>query len=406
MKNLRLNLNLQPKRKNILKKNKTCTTENNNKNKNKRNSMHSKFGENLLVCLLKKSKYMINSRNPSAKRKSKNYFEKNIENKNQLSEKFKNIPGINKLHYLTDHSMNELLKTEQDKYSFRQTTPNNIFTNFELKKRVKNIYNTAFGENKKLSLTELKNEDEYKDKNIKNEFSFFGINLSNKLKKKSKDNIINNKLFSKFPIKNFINNSNSNYMNKIKIKNNKANIKNKDSIFYLMKKNKKNEGIKLLFQPNENSQDVILKDNNIIYNKKCINKKISSEGMSRRKAYTHDNLFDENKYFKNQFENTNKNNKININNGDKKKKNFLNKSSKVDRLIFQLENPYECFEDNVSSNRPEDKFILFKNQIRKQKNKTIKMFYDYKMDLRENEIHMTRYIYKLYSDRHKNKIII
>lgn len=80
---------------------------------------------------------------------------------------------------------------------------------------------------------------------------------------------------------------------------------------------------------------------------------------------------------------------------------FLNKSSNVDRLLFKLENPYETFEENVFSNRPGDKFIALKNQIIKQKNKTIKMFCDYRMDVVLNEIFMKRYIYKIYSDRNK-----
>ena len=81
----------------------------------------------------------------------------------------------------------------------------------------------------------------------------------------------------------------------------------------------------------------------------------------------------------------------------------MHKSSKVDRLLFQLEKPDECFEENVISNRPADKFVFFKNQIIKQKDKTIKMFYDYKRILKSNETQMTRYIFQLFSDRNKNK---
>ena len=410
MKNLGINLNILSKRKNIIKKNKTFTNENNNKNR--RNTKHLKFGQNLLVWLLKKPKYMANSRNPSTNRKRKNHFIENIENKNQLSEKYKYIPGINKLHYLTDQSMNELLKTEQETYHFTFSNFNKFFANNENKNKIKNVYNSAFRSSKKLSLDQIKNEKEYKDESLKTECTFLGINLSDKLSQKYRDNIINTKQFYK-PKDIFINNSNSNYINNLDINNNKTKTSIKDSFFHLMKKNKMNQGIKLYIRPNENSQKVILTNNNIISNKQKLNKtkkRVIFQEIQNRRAHTHENLFDEKSYFKNQFEsnkinnenNTSENKKLNINNNKKK---FLNKSSKVDRLLFKLENPYECFEENVCTNNPGDKFVFLKNQIIKQKHKTTKLFYDYKKQLKSNETQMTRYIYKLYSDRNKNKII-
>jgi hypothetical protein len=76
------------------------------------------------------------------------------------------------------------------------------------------------------------------------------------------------------------------------------------------------------------------------------------------------------------------------------KRQFLNRSSKIDRLIFNLENPNGCFEENVYSLKAGDKYISFKNQIIRQRKQIEKIFYKNKMSLISDEALMKKYIYK------------
>ena len=398
-----------------MKKNKTISTERNN---NKKNLAYLRFKENLLIWLLKKSKYN-NQRETPRRRKIKNFSIDNTHNKSQLSEKYKNIPGIDKLQYLTDQSINELLSRDTQSHFSGHI---NIFSNKELKKKISK-YNSAFRATTKISLFEPKDDNNFEDKKTKDETISLALDSSNKIVQKSKNKIINNKLFYNQPKEKFIiNNKSINHYIKdvnIYLTNKKININNNNnSVLYFKKNNNNiNKCFKLYSKPNECSKKILFEENknNTITLKKFKkkNNRILSAGISRRKAQTHQNLFEESipyktntgknkSYIINIDNNNNEMKKLNIKNIPKTR--YLNRSSKVDRLLFKLENPNECFEDNVYSNRPEDKFISFKNQIAKQKNKTIKMFNDSKMALKLNETLMRRYVFKLFSDKNKNKI--
>ena len=66
----------------------------------------------------------------------------------------------------------------------------------------------------------------------------------------------------------------------------------------------------------------------------------------------------------------NDNNELNTNLLPKKKtSHLLNRSSNLDRLLFKLEKPSECFEENVYGLRAGDKYISLKNKIINKKNK-------------------------------------
>ena len=349
---------------NIIQKNIT-KTEPNEKYiiKNKIILDNLKFGKNLLIWLLKKSKNKNRKRPHSTKMQkiNNNSAQKNINRRQQniLSEKYKNIPRINKLQYLTEESINDLLKTEQDKSHFYSptSTPMNLFSNNELKKKINRVYNSSFKANKKLSLKMAKKDT--------NKNSFLAITLRNKINhKKNNKQLFNTKLYYSISKEKIIANDFKN-----KNLNNKTNININNSNSY----------------------------------RKTIYKKRNTSEISKIKGYTHENILDKKKYFKKKFE-IKEGNNININNDNKyiPKKN-LKKNSKIDKL-FKLEKPYEYFEEKVNTNKPEGKYIFFKNQIIKQKNKTIKMYYDYKKQLRENDTLITRYIYKLYSERNKNKL--
>ena len=404
-KNIGLNLDLLQKKK-IIKKNKTFTAEN---NKNKRDKIYLsnlKFGQNLLIWLLKKSKYINNNKDLSTSKKRDNYPEENLEKK-KISEKFKIIPGIDKLYHLTDQSINDILKSEQDKSEFSTPKNFNIFSNQELKKRLNNIYNSSIRPNKKLSIKDIKEEKAFRKKI---EEAFRPLNLSSKLKNKSKNKIFNTKLVYKIPKKTImINtyNNNNNFQDYLKLKNKNTETSDKNSKLLLINKNQINTSYKLYTQPNEDSKKVIIDDKNFVLKKlqkEPRNKRLNDNGIFKKKALTHDNLLDKKKYLRTSYYKGKKdkiNNKTMGNMINNKKIQFLNKSSNVDRLLFKLENPYDTFEENVFSNRPGDRFISFKNQIIKQKNKTTKIFYDYKKELVLNEILMKRYVFKIYSDRNK-----
>ena len=399
--------------KNKIKKNNTFTSE---QNDNKKNLAYLKFKENILVWLLKKSKYNINQKESSRSRKVKN---RSVDKSrpNHLSEKYKNIPGIDKLQYLTDQSLNELLNRENQSYS---SAPISLVTNKPLKNRIIK-YSSAFQTNTKKSLNNLKNEFIYKVRKLKNPSISLALDSYNKKNNNPKSKANNNKFFrivkkEKF----FINNKTiNNYINDFNISttHKKININNNNRILSLMNKHKNNKCFKLYSNTNECSEKVLCEDTNNSSSKresKKRNKRIFSGYISRRKSQTHQNLFDENN--NNNKATKNKSYIINIDNNNKSKEmkklnknnlpksRFFNRSSQVDRLIFKLEYPNECFEDNVYTNRPEDKFISLKNQIAKQKTKTIKMFNDYKMALKVNERLMTKYIYKMFSDKIQNKI--
>ena len=399
--------------KNTIKKNKTFTSEQNDK---KKNLAYLKFKQNILVWLLKKSKYSNNQKESSRNRKGKNRSA-DKSRQNHLSEKYKNIPGIDKLQYLTEQSLNELLNRENQSYS---SAPISLVTNKPLKNRIIK-YSSAFQTNTKKSLNNLKSEFIYKVRKLNNPSISLALDSYNKKNNSPKNKANNNKFYhivkkEKF----FINNKAiNNYINDFNISttNKKININSNNRILSLMNKQKNNKCFKLYSNTNEYSEKVLYEDTNYTSSKRESekrNKRIFSGCISRRKSQTHQNLFDENN--NNKKATKNKSYIINIDNNNKSKEmkklkinnlpktRYFNRSSQVDRLIFKLEFPNECFEDNVYTNKPEDKFISLKNQIAKQKSKTIKMFNDYKMALKLNERLMTKYIYKLVYDKIQNKI--
>ena len=373
LKNLDLISNFLKKK--TIKKN-TFIDKKNNKRKKNPVFLSSNFGKNLLIYLLKKPKY-LKSEEKELRKRSTDYFKKQINIKTQLSEKFKNIPGINKLHYLTDESLSKIIKLQQDYSHFYSPTPLNNIKNMKFQQNENIICNSVFRTCKRLDLNDINKKDN-KDSNPINKNGILFIKLKN---------------INSFKNINYKDLNKNNRKLKLNINESQLSFKDKNSVY---------QNYNLYIQPNKDSKNIFI-ENKKIY-KKTILKKNQNRNNSRtkkRKSYTYENLTFEKTFYKN---NQNNNNIIEkVYDSENRNKKILNKSSKVDRLLFKLENPYECFEDNVITNRPGDRFISFKNQIIKQKNKTIKMFNDYKMTLRLNESRMTKYIYQLFSDRNKNK---
>ncbi len=80
---------------------------------------------------------------------------------------------------------------------------------------------------------------------------------------------------------------------------------------------------------------------------------------------------------------------------------FLNRGSKIDRLIFCIEKPNECFEENLFDKKPGDKYRLLKNQLYQHKNKLDKIIKEIKLNQIKNEYLMKKYIFELISRKKK-----
>ena len=80
-----------------------------------------------------------------------------------------------------------------------------------------------------------------------------------------------------------------------------------------------------------------------------------------------------------------------------KKYDVLHRSSRVDRLIFSIENPDGCFEESLFEDRPGDKYILFKNQMVKHKDKFENIIREIKLNQKKSEYLMKKYIFDLLS---------
>ena len=80
-----------------------------------------------------------------------------------------------------------------------------------------------------------------------------------------------------------------------------------------------------------------------------------------------------------------------------KRYDVLHRSSRIDRLIFLLENPDGCFEENLLEDRPGDRYILLKHQMTKYKNKFDNIIREIKLNQKKSEYLMKKYIFDLLS---------
>ena len=403
----------------------TNRSEYNNKNKKNLNITKLYFNDNLLIKILKKSKFKINSKNYLHVLNRKKNFINNrnasISRKNDsnnLSEKFRSIPGISKLRYLTDESINDILKREE-KTNITSIPLNSDASIIEKNRRNKSENKSPFIINKKLSLSNYKMNNNFSKIKLNNKYKYLTLNKNNyKLKEKPKTKLINNKLYRNSSKRKTFTNIGNNffiYNANLKVKNKKENINNynnNNNFSSFLKKNKGNK-YQNLYRTKYNVYKIISGNKSLSHQKTKLNKNynriISSEVCSRN-INRKENIFDKNKSTFNDIEISKNYNLTNDNNGlsinlllNNQIKQLLNRNSKVDRLLFKLENPADCFEENVYTLRAGDKYISLKNQIIKQKNKLWKMNYNNKKSLKVNESQMRRYIFKIYSDRNHKK---
>ena len=69
----------------------------------------------------------------------------------------------------------------------------------------------------------------------------------------------------------------------------------------------------------------------------------------------------------------------------------LNRASIIDRLIFKVTNPDDCFEDYIISDKPGDKYINFYKQIKKKQNQIYKMLLDVMLEQKKNYLELKQY---------------
>ena len=269
-----------------------------------------------------------------------------------FSKKFRDLPNIEKLHYLTNKDINAILQPNENSNNYFCINKNN-------------------SERINRTRDQLSSNDKKKLK----------INNNTPLKKSYKNIIFNENLKENQQI--FDNKIIYNYTNKKNKINNNFKINNKKAFILGNNKipNNNNFETKML---TENDIDFINQSKNK-YNKFDSKNDLLEEKMSRR------NSKDENDYVNGSPYST----KIN--------KALLRRSSVIDRLVFNLEKPLDCFEEHVIDEKPGDKYQLLKNQLAKEKNKIYKIIYETKKSQIKSEVLMRKYCFKILSKRNKNE---
>ena len=304
-----------------------------------------KFTSGLLVDLLKKPKKSATT-NSLFKKSNKSMA---VKKSNSLF-KYNNIPGIQKLHHLTQANIDNLLTDKNE-----QLIIENSIYHFQNISERKNIKPNIHYINSSYILTESNSNSSNK------KFYVTNININKNVNKNVNNNIYNNedkgcvwesRKLRRNVIFSYLNDINYTYNKNCKISEKKI---VKPSVKSLLIK-KKNFGI----NPNdllnfENKKlKVFLKENNIPQTNRKNIEPIKTE---------------ENK-------NNGTNNFYSVFNKIKRVK----RSSQIDRLLFKIENPEECFEEFVDKEKPGDKYLAFRNQILRHRNKIDKMILEVKLN--------------------------
>jgi hypothetical protein len=69
----------------------------------------------------------------------------------------------------------------------------------------------------------------------------------------------------------------------------------------------------------------------------------------------------------------------------------LHRTSVLDKLILKITNPDEIFEDYLLDNRPGDKYIRFKRNLKKQKVKVEKLLIDLRASQKKADFEIKNY---------------
>lgn len=287
------------------------------------------FNPKILIDLLKKRNLKINKKKIDNQRSlNKIWKNKNLCSLNTMTKKFKFLPGVNKLHHLTDQKIQDMINGSSE----NKSEPMNISFNKirNMKKSFKSNYN----------LTNINNYNEREaiiniDPSINANFRKTQKNtvISNAFK----TSFIQNKKKKKFVVKNKINNT--------------VDAKSQSVSPF---------GIHKVMNLTRKDSDKLININNLI------NKNINIQEKHSKWLTSY------NEYLK--------------------KFNLLNRSSMIDRLIFYLEKPLDCFEENVYEEKPGDKYQKFKNQIIRHKYKIYDTINEIKLNQIRNEVQLKRFI--------------
>lgn len=277
-----------------------------------------------------------------------------------LNKKFHDLPGLSQFQNITDEKINNLIN-KSNVISNKSLKLSNI-TNIKVRFNKCNYKNNNFKSNNTPITPNLKtffNKNKYDNKIIIN---YTHKNTKNSTLSKKRNNFRKNNFGSK-RYKLSLNAINSNFTTSSSYLQNKTPnllkiFTNKNSLFI----SKNNSHINDI---TSNIQKIKLKKINII-NRNFERKWVESIRDSLQKKFD-----------------------------------FLRRDSKIDRLIFYIENPDECFEENLFDKKPGDKYQLFKNQILKHKTKLENIINELRLNQIKSEYLMKKYIFDLLSRRKK-----
>ena len=313
------------------------------KSKHKSKFKKLKFDTVLLVDLLKKSKISATT-NILFKKSKKNFPIK----KNNSIFKYKNIPGIEKLHHLTNADIDDLITDKSERsiiefsnFRYKNNSERKIFN--PKNKNINDSYiitdSSNNKNNKKLYVTNIN-----MNKNI-NKNTYNGINKSCTWKSRK---------FTRNIILSHSNDINYTFNKNCKLYD-KTNIKPTIKSFLINKKYLDINSNSLLNLENNKLKMFLPQNNNTKPN-------IENNGVTKSEEKKNKINFDNSFY--SVFKNIKK----------------FKRSSQIDRLIFKIENPEECFEEFVDKEKPGDKYQAFKNQIFRHRNKVDKMILEIKLN--------------------------
>ena len=313
------------------------------KSKHKSKFKKLKFDTVLLVDLLKKSKISATT-NILFKKSKKNFPIK----KNNSIFKYKNIPGIEKLHHLTNADIDDLITDKSERsiiefsnFRYKNNSERKIFN--PKNKNINDSYiitdSSNNKNNKKLYVTNIN-----MNKNI-NKNTYNGINKSCTWKSRK---------FTRNIILSHSNDINYTFNKNCKLYD-KKNIKPTIKSFLINKKYLDINSNSLLNLENNKLKMFLPQNNNTKPN-------IENNGVTKSEEKKNKINFDNSFY--SVFKNIKK----------------FKRSSQIDRLIFKIENPEECFEEFVDKEKPGDKYQAFKNQIFRHRNKVDKMILEIKLN--------------------------
>ena len=348
-------------RKTIKLKNKTENTDANKANENNNNagkifekkSFKLKFNKYLLIELLKKTRLRkLSEKKNKAKNSNSSRFnnfnntQKQLNTQDQLINKiyknFQDYPEMKKFHNITLETLSDLIKSN-DSMDKSSQYPKFRYPNMNLKIKP-NDNNGANSSKKKFqNIFNMK----------KSNFSFY---------KNAEKNIIKNR-YQKYT-------TNTPNIKKMNLNLNDLNL-NKENMLPLLSTNS-NES-KQINKKYPLSQKKVKKiaENNELTPKKKFMSKISKENQT-------------NKWLESIRDSI-------------KKYDILHRSSRIDRLIFVIENPEGCFEENLMEERPGDKYIMLKNQMIRRKDKFENIIREIKLNQKKSEYLMKKYIFDLLS---------